>query len=170
MPNQVRSVVSGFDIAGSLRLSKFSKPFLMRCHMVRGIGVNEPYILRIGGTSRSRGRHRIFSMSHRKHSVMVFVVRVCGVIREFSSCGTGFTFLLSAFFFVVADFSTISTFGRVCRLGPEWKPPLLPNVPRWLPSCGRNWELFPQCGPRPPCPWPNWPLTRPRPLSPFECV
>ena len=74
VPNQVRSVISGFDIAGSLRLSKFSKPFLMRCHMVRGIGVNEPYILRIGGTSRSRGRHRIFSMSHHEHSAMVFIV------------------------------------------------------------------------------------------------
>ena len=49
--NRIRSVVSGFDIAGSLRISKFSKPFLMRRHMVRGTGVNEPYVLRIGGTS-----------------------------------------------------------------------------------------------------------------------
>ena len=32
--NQMHSVVSGFNIAGSLRLSKFAKPFLMRRHMV----------------------------------------------------------------------------------------------------------------------------------------
>ena len=29
-----RSVISGFDIAGSLRLSKFAKPLLVGCHMV----------------------------------------------------------------------------------------------------------------------------------------
>ena len=32
--NQMRSVVSGFDIAGLLRLLKFSEPFLVGCHMV----------------------------------------------------------------------------------------------------------------------------------------
>ena len=51
VPNRVRSVVFSFDIAGSLRLSKFAKPFLVRRHMVRGTEVNEPYVLRIGGTS-----------------------------------------------------------------------------------------------------------------------
>ena len=34
VPNRMRSVVSGFDIAGSLRLSYFAKPFFMRRHIV----------------------------------------------------------------------------------------------------------------------------------------
>ena len=34
MPNRTRSVVSGFDIAGSLWRSYYAKPFFMRRHMV----------------------------------------------------------------------------------------------------------------------------------------
>ena len=35
VPNRMRSVVSGFDIARSLHLSKFAKPFLVGCHDLR---------------------------------------------------------------------------------------------------------------------------------------
>ena len=34
VPNRMHRVVFGFDIAGSLQLSKFVKPLLMRHHMV----------------------------------------------------------------------------------------------------------------------------------------
>ena len=124
VPNQMRSVVSGFDIAGSLRLSKFSKAFLMRRHMVRGTGVNKPCVLRIGGTSLSRGRHIIFSMFHHEHSAMVFVVGVYRVIRELSAYGSGLTLLLSALFFMVANFSAISVLGSILavRAGIESPP------------------------------------------------
>ena len=79
--------------------------------MVRGTGIDEPYIFWIGGISRSRGRHRIFSMSHHEHSAMVFIVGVVGVIVELSACGSRLTFLLSALFFVVAGFAAIFTFN-----------------------------------------------------------
>ena len=121
--NQMRSVVSGFDIAGLLRLLKFSEPFLMRHHMVRGAGAKEPYVLRIGGTSRSRGRHRICSMSHQEHSAMVFVVGVGGIICELSACGSRFTLLLSTLCFVVADCSAIFAFSGVLTVQTGMEAP-----------------------------------------------
>mgnify|MGYP006889246688 CR=1 FL=1 len=51
----VSGIINGLDIAESIRLSKVLEPFLMRCHMVRGTGVDEPYIFWIGVISRSTG-------------------------------------------------------------------------------------------------------------------
>ena len=84
----------------------------MRRHMVRGTRVDEPYVFRIGGTSRSRGRgrHRIFYISHHEHSAMIFIHRVGGVIGELSVCGSRLTLFLSALFFVVVNFTTILAF------------------------------------------------------------
>ena len=44
VPNRMTYVVSSFNIARSICLSKFSEPFLMRRHMVCGTGVDERYI------------------------------------------------------------------------------------------------------------------------------
>ena len=52
-------------------------------------------------------------MSHHEHSAKVFVVGVGGVIRELSACGSLFTLLLLALFFLVDDFTAISAFSEV---------------------------------------------------------
>ena len=109
----VSCIISYFDIARSIRLSSVSEPFLLRCHTIRGTGVDEPYAFRTGGTSRGRSQHRICSISHHEHSEMVIIVGVGGVIGDFSACGSRLMLLLSGFFFVVADFTTIPAFDSV---------------------------------------------------------
>ena len=91
--------------------------------MVRGTGVDEPYVFRIGGTNRSRGRHRIFSMSHHEHSPMAFIVGVGGVIRELSACGSRLTLLLSILFFVVDDFVAVSVFDLLLSAWTNMEAP-----------------------------------------------
>ena len=49
--NRMCSVVSSFDIAGSIQLPLVSEPLFMGCHMVRSTGVGEPYVFRTRGTS-----------------------------------------------------------------------------------------------------------------------
>ena len=44
MPNGMSGIISSLDIAGSIQLSKVLEPFLMGCHIVRGTGVDEPYV------------------------------------------------------------------------------------------------------------------------------
>ena len=46
-------------------------------------------------------------------SGILFVVGIVRVVRELSACGGRFPHLLSALFFVVAEFSAISAFGCV---------------------------------------------------------
>ena len=73
---RIRWVVSSpaLNITGLIRSSKVLKPFLMRHRMVRDTGVDKPYVFRIGGTSRSTGWHRIFSVSQYECSAIVFIV------------------------------------------------------------------------------------------------
>ena len=112
---RIRWVVSSpaLNITGLIRSSKVLKPFLMRHRMVRDTGVDKPYVFRIGGTSQSGGQHRICSMSHHKHSSMVVIVGVGGIIGELSACVSRHTLPLSALSFMVADFTAISAFSWV---------------------------------------------------------
>ena len=45
------------------------------------------------------------------HSGILFVVGIVSVVRELLACGSRFPHFLLAFFFVVAEFSPISTLG-----------------------------------------------------------
>ena len=57
-------------------------------------------------------------------SGVLFVVGIVRVVRELSACGGRFPYLLSALFFVVAEFSAIPAFGCVLatRTGVEAPP------------------------------------------------
>ena len=52
-------------------------------------------------------------MSHYEHSAMVVIIGIRGIVRELSVGRNRFSFLLSALFFVVVEFSTIPAFDRV---------------------------------------------------------
>ena len=110
---RISGIISGLDIARSIRLSKVLEPLLMRGHMVWSTGVDKTYIFQIGDSNWSRGWHRIGSMSHDEHLAMVVIVGVSDVIGELSTCGSRLTYLLLTLFFVVADFTAISTFDWV---------------------------------------------------------
>ena len=68
--------------------------------------------------------HIEFSLCLITNFLYVFIVAVGQVVRELSACGSRFTLLLSALFFVVTGFSAISAFGGVlaAQTGMEAPP------------------------------------------------
>ena len=95
--------------------------------MVRGTGVYEPHVFGVGGAygvCGVGGHHRVRSMPHYEESAVVRVFRIRGIICELSACGSRFTLLLSALFFVMAEISALFAFVWVLtdRDGVEAPP------------------------------------------------
>ena len=52
-------------------------------------------------------------MPHHKHSAMIVIVRVGGVVCEFSVCGGGLTLLFPTLYLIVVELTIVSTLSGI---------------------------------------------------------
>ena len=78
-------VIACLDISGLLGCVKFSKPILVRRHVIGCSRVDEPYVLWLRGASEGMCYHRLCFVPHHEHSAMVSVVGIRGVVHGHST-------------------------------------------------------------------------------------